>query len=103
MNFVFHPEAQRELNDAVEHYERIQPGLGSLFLEEAYAAVRRICAYPQAWARLSKQTRRCLTQRFPYGVIYRILHDQVLILAVAHLNRSPGYWSKRIKTPPTTS
>lgn len=102
MNFVFHPEAQRELNATVEHYELIQPGLGSLFLEETYAAIGRICAYPQAWARLSKQTRRCLTQRFPYGVIYRTLDGHVLILAVAHLNRSPGYWSACIKTPPTS-
>ncbi len=101
MNFVFHPEAERELNSAVEHYEHIQPGLGLLFLEEAYAAVERICAYPQAWARLSKLTRRCLTQRFPYGVIYQLLNDQILILAVAHLNRIPGYWSERIKTRPT--
>ena len=40
--------------------------------------------------------RRCLADIFPYGVLYTIEDDYVLIVAVMHLSREPGYWKKRI-------
>lgn len=98
MNFIFHPDAQQELSATAEHYEQVQIGLGSVFVDEVYTGVQRICAYPEAWSRLTPTVRRCLIHRFPYGVVYRVRHDIVQILAVAHLNRKPGYWNLRTKT-----
>ena len=46
MSFAFHPEAEAELNEAVEYYERVEPGLGYEFALEAHAAVHRAVAYP---------------------------------------------------------
>lgn len=40
---------------------------------------------------------RCLLKRFPYGIIYAQLDERILILAVAHAKRSPGYWESRRK------
>ena len=34
---------------------------------------------------------------FPYGVIYQIIEDEVIIIAIMQLNREPDYWKKRIK------
>jgi len=95
MNFSFHPDAEREFDEAVTYYEGCQPGLGIEFAEEVYATILRIIRYPDAWAELSANTRRCLTSRFPYGVIYQIKSDTVRVIAVANLNRRPGYWRKR--------
>jgi hypothetical protein len=40
--------------------------------------------------------RRYILHRFPYGIIYRLLGDDVLeILAIAHHKRRPGYWGRR--------
>jgi len=36
-------------------------------------------------------------ERFPYGVIYQISEDEVLIVAIMQLNRKPNYWQSRIK------
>jgi len=44
---------------------------------------------------LSKHTRRCLVHRFPYGVIYQVTGEVILIIAVMQLNRKPGYWRGR--------
>jgi len=33
-----------------------------------------------------------LVHRFPYAVYYRSLAEEILILAVAHTSRQPGYW-----------
>ena len=56
------------------------------------AAIRRIVAYPKSYALLGSDIRRCLIKRFPYGVLYGIDTDTIVIVAVAHLHRKPNYW-----------
>jgi hypothetical protein len=34
--------------------------------------------------------------RFPYLVIYAPLPDELLVLAVGHQHRKPGYWRERL-------
>ncbi len=95
MTFFFHPDASEEFSEAVSYYEDCQPGLGLEFAEEVYGTVTRILAYPTAWAPLSENTRRCLLNRFPYGLIYQIKSESVHIIAVSNLQRRPGYWKER--------
>jgi plasmid stabilization system protein ParE len=97
MKFYFHPDAEAEFDTAVEYYEQFQEGLGLEFAEEIYATISRIIQYPYAWSALSKNSRRCLVSRFPYGVIYQIKSHSLRIIAVAHLNRRPGYWKERFE------
>jgi hypothetical protein len=96
MRFQFHPAADEELDLAVEYYERCQSGLGLEFAEEVYATIARIIDYPEVWSPMSKNTRRCLTNRFPYGIIYRMKNNNLQIIAVANLHRKPYYWKERI-------
>ncbi|MDO8445658.1 MAG: type II toxin-antitoxin system RelE/ParE family toxin [Deltaproteobacteria bacterium] len=98
MKYSFHEEAEKELNDAIDYYNECQNGLGYELVEEVYSAIQNILLFPHAWAPLSQNTRRCLTNRFPYGVIYQITHDEIFIIAVMQLNREPGYWKNREKT-----
>ncbi|OFZ55541.1 MAG: plasmid stabilization protein [Bdellovibrionales bacterium RIFOXYB2_FULL_36_6] len=95
MNYSFHPDAEKELNEAVDYYNECQNGLGLEFAKEVYLAIQNILSFPHAWAQLSSNTRRCLTNRFPYGVIYQVTDKEVFIIAVMHLNREPNYWKKR--------
>jgi len=97
MQVLFHPDAQDELNRAISHYEGNELGLGYQFAVEIVAAVERIRTNPVLWPILDHQVRRCLVHRFPYGVIYSVdeQRSRVLILAVMHLHRQPGYWSER--------
>jgi hypothetical protein len=97
MKYSFHPSAKTELNKAVDYYEKFQPGLGLEFAKECYLTIHRIIKYPKAWSPLSKNTRRCLTNRFPFGIIYQILGNEIFIIAVMHLNKKPSYWKERIK------
>ncbi|MBP7582607.1 MAG: type II toxin-antitoxin system RelE/ParE family toxin [Spirochaetes bacterium] len=95
MNFFFHESAESELLSAIEYYELKQSGLGYRFSKEIYAAIERICEHPLAWESLDGEFRRCLSGRFPYGVIYRIVGNSIQIMAVMHLNREPGYFRER--------
>lgn len=96
MRFVFHPEAEAELNLAVDYYNQCRVNLGRDFAKEVYTAIRNIVALPEAWTPLSKNTRRCLVNRFPFGVIYQAENNEILIIAIMQLNRKPGYWQDRI-------
>jgi plasmid stabilization system protein ParE len=95
MNYAFHPDAKAELNEAVDYYNGCQPELGLDFAREVYTAIQNILVYPEAWTPLSKNTRRCLVHRFPYGIIYQIGGGAILIIAIMQLNRKPGYWKGR--------
>ena len=95
MSFFFHRQADEEFNEAVRYYEDCQSGLGLEFAEEVYAAIARISKYPDACSRMSKNTRRCLVNRFPYGIIFQIKSGMLRIIAVANLHRRPGYWRDR--------
>ncbi len=98
MTYSFHPEARTELNQAVDYYENCQSGLGSEFLNEVEAAIERILQFPEAWSNLSHRTRRCLTNRFPYGLIYQTQEYHIRIIAVAHSHRHPRYWVDRFES-----
>jgi len=45
---------------------------------------------------IEPEIRRCLIARFPYGLIYGIDGDTIVVVAVAHLHRRPRYWIDRI-------
>jgi plasmid stabilization system protein ParE len=86
---------QAELAEAVAYYDSQESGLGSKFAEEVKRTIERILQYPQAWSLLSRRTRRCRTNKFPYGIIYQIRGDVVLIVAVMHLHREPTTWKRK--------
>lgn len=68
---VKHPEAEREITEAAEYYERSAPGLGGAFLVEAQACTTAIELHPQTGFPHDRGTRMRLLHRFPYGMISR--------------------------------
>ena len=94
----FHPDALHEYEAAVAFYEARQAGLGERFIlaiEDALASVREA---PNRWPVLEQDVRRRLARVFPYAILYSIEADHVLILAVMHCHRRPGYWRTRSST-----
>jgi len=88
--------AQAELDDAFEWYEAQQKNLGVQFINEFEAAIKRISIYPESYVLIDNEIRRCLIKRFPYGILYGIQSDTIVIIAVAHLHRKPNYWKERL-------
>lgn len=97
MNYNFHPQAKHELHQAINYYEDCKKGLGKTFAKEVHKTIQRIVEFPKAWSSLSPNTRRCLTNRFPFGIIYQPSKNNCLIIAIAQLNRKPNYWINRIE------
>ncbi len=93
---IFNRLAERELAEAIEHYEREVPGLGRRFLDEVEAGVALLMDYPEIAPKIRGNTRRLVLPKFPYSLLYRPLpKGRIRILAVAHQKRHPEYWIGR--------
>jgi plasmid stabilization system protein ParE len=96
MRFEFHPEALIEFEEASRYYTSQQPGAGLRFVASVEDAIHRIVEAPFRGRILEDDVRRCLTRIFPYAVLYSVEPEFVLIIAVMHCHREPGYWRERI-------
>ena len=95
MTYSFHPEAELELNIAVDYYEECKINLGAEFAYEVQKTIQRILEFPTAWQKLDGDIRRSLTNRFPFGVIYYQRNEEIITLAIMQLQRKPNYWKER--------
>ncbi len=97
MRLAFHEDALEEYTHAARYYAGRNPELALRFIEAVEAAIGRILEAPAVGRVIDEDVRRCLTHVFPYGVLYTIEPDLVLIVAVMHCSREPGYWKQRVK------
>ena len=98
MKAIFHPEAHEEMIESARFYEGRSEGFGSDFLTAVEATTRRIEQFPEAGPIDRANIRKRLVSGFPFTVLYEIQPDRILIAAVMHQHRRPGYWRKRLQT-----
>jgi plasmid stabilization system protein ParE len=91
---AFHPEAQAEFIAAARHYEAQANNLGLDFISAVETTYRRLVTFPESGRPFASRLGRVLVPGFPY-LIYRAEPDRLLIVAVAHVRRRPGYWRSR--------
>ena len=97
MKYVFHPAALTEYSEAVKYYAEQNVNLAQKFIDKVESAVYLIRDSPKLFPTIDGDVRRCLTQKFPYVILYTIEADFILILAVMHCKKKPGYWKSRLK------
>ncbi len=88
--------AELEMLEAALHYETQVEGLGTAFLAKVESAVRDIAERPEAWPSVGNGICKRLLYRFPYAVLYRTDPMEIVIVAVMHQRRRPGYWLDRL-------
>ena|SRR5579862_1101189 len=91
-----HPEALAEADGALLWYRERSAGAARAFVSEVQRALNRVAEAPQRWPLAKAGWRRYPLQRFPYFVVYQEMRDFILIVAVAHGRRRPGYWRERM-------
>jgi plasmid stabilization system protein ParE len=95
------PEAQAEIREAARWYGEQEIGLSRGLLDEIETMLEAIAAMPRRFALvtgfdLSVEMRRALLKRFPYAIVFVLTADQILVVAVMHVRRAPGYWLYRL-------
>lgn len=96
MNWDFHPDALSEYEAAALYYAAIDQELQLRFIQSIEESIELILESPSRWRVLDEDIRRYIVHMFPYGILYTVENDFVLIVAVMHFSREPGYWKDRI-------
>jgi len=94
--YRLHPQAWLELEAADDWYLSRSVDASIAFLSDVYGALESISAAPQRWPKYLHGTRRFVLHRFPFSVVYLDDSDFVIVVAVAHSKRKPGYWKGRV-------
>jgi plasmid stabilization system protein ParE len=89
--------ARQEFLAEVAYYNEAQPGLGSRFAAAIEEASARALAFPLAGSPSVSNTRRVILKGFPFSIFYRPEGNGIVIFAVSHHARRPGYWTDRTR------
>ncbi len=87
--------AEEDYIEALSWYAQRSKRAARGFETEFERAIQTIQATPQRFPLCDSVHRFYLMRRYPFQVIYRESSGQVLIVAVAHAKRQPGYWRGR--------
>ena len=95
LRLVFRPQAEAEMIEARDWYESQRAGLGQVFTDTVDQAVASIIASPLAHPRVHGETRRLVVRRFPFAIYFRVLTDELVMLAVMHGRQQAQRWRER--------
>jgi toxin ParE1/3/4 len=90
--------AELEAGEAVAYFDAQREGLGDRFEQDLRSTVTFIAAHPLSGKAISDRVRKFPLRTFRYNIIYVVDRDEIVIVAVAHHRRRPGYWRARLAT-----
>jgi toxin ParE1/3/4 len=97
MNLRIHRLAVAEIDHEVDYYESRQAGLGTELEDEIDATLEQILRFPESAPQWKDRSDRrvVVLDRFPFTMPYQLHGEDIVVLALAHTSRRPGYWSRR--------
>ncbi len=96
MRTTFIRPAQAEAEEAVAYFDEQREGLGDRFTHDLRATVEAVAARPLSGKIIEGRVRKARFKTFRYNLIYIPDPDEIVIVAVAHHRRRPGYWRARL-------
>jgi plasmid stabilization system protein ParE len=93
---VFHELAEADLATAFVWYSQRSSSAADELWQEIRRTIEAIARNPAQFARFDENARGGLVRRFPFRIVYRYDSSRILILAVAHVKRRPGFWHDRV-------
>ena len=97
----YHPEAVAELRAEVAWYEARGAGLGDRFAGAVDDMVDTVLEWPESgamwpgWVSIPVVRSRRVGG-FPFRLVYLVQPAELVVVAVAHDKRLPGYWRERV-------
>jgi plasmid stabilization system protein ParE len=92
----FHPEAIAEASAAFQWYRQRSPSAAEAFVSEIDRVINKISESPERYPRYVGNTYRALLRHFPFSIVYRESSREIMVIAIAHGKRRPGYWKNRL-------
>lgn len=89
------PGARHDFDESFDWYAGRSIVAAERFSAAVNAALNEIAADPDRFVLIDSRQRGCMLKRFPFRIVYRIEPTRILVVAVAHAKRRPGYWKRR--------
>jgi plasmid stabilization system protein ParE len=91
----FHPEAEEEYLASLSWYQERSLIAATNFQSAIEQTLEKIGKAPQRWPIYFGNFRKYVLRQFPFSIIYQDFSSEIVIFAVAHGSRRPGYWRDR--------
>lgn len=85
-----------DIEAVVLWYEQQRIGLSYDFELCLEAGIEEVLRNPEAFQKRYKQVKIKFISRFPYGIHYIFIENEITVIGVFHTSRSPKNWSKRL-------
>ena len=90
-----HPEAAADAEHAANWYAERSVSAAKGVLAELNLVLGRVVENPVRWPKYKLGARRYVFPRYPFSLVYRIMDDDIEVIAVAHHRRRQDYWTRR--------
>jgi plasmid stabilization system protein ParE len=84
---VFRIEAEKDLADIQDYYNKILPAITDKFFEEFFETMKFIESEPQLFQIRYRGIRIGPLYRFPYGIHYKETGNRIIVYRVLHTKR----------------
>jgi plasmid stabilization system protein ParE len=95
-NIRFLADARHELLAEALYYNEAEPGRGVEFANAVEQVLAFAAQFPLAGSPGPGGTRKVIVRGYPLTVVYLNEANGILVGAIAHHARRPGYWMDRI-------
>lgn len=93
---TLHPLAQDEYEMAVRWYQSRNRRAGERLARAIERLLVEIGRHPERYSWYDDEHREAPVAHYPYNLVYKVLESgSVLVVAVAHSSREPGFWQGR--------
>jgi hypothetical protein len=90
-------EAARDIENGIDFYEGIEPGVGGYFRDSILSDLQRLGGFFGQHA-IHFGFHRALSERFPIAIYYRDRSNFRQVVAILDMRRDPGWIRAQLRT-----
>ena len=96
MRVVWQVQAETELDVAIDYYYfQASTAVSENFRNEVERVTTLLLEHTKLGVQVRHNTRRLPLHGYPFDLVYRAKQDSIIVIALAHQSRLPGYWVGR--------
>jgi len=92
----FTPGARADFDESIDWYAKRSERAAEGFADAVEEAFDKVLADPERFPTTAKGCRYCNVKRYPFRVIFLQDAMHIVIVAISHAKRRPGYWHYRV-------
>ena len=95
--FFILAEAEAQVSEAAIWYEQRSKASATKFVSAFRSILEKISDNPLLYQIIDSEIRRAPLAGFPYGLLYAVSDEEIIVLSCFHGRRNPERWRERLK------